>query len=254
MDNLQWLTKEQHQNESGPHAEPPAQARKDASVTDMLRQELENIANAKRGNFEDAEDFRAWAQNRARFTLDRATKAILDRKATPAQAASAPQDVAADLREALWAILYNDQENLIDPELFEQAKDAVDAYDRAKLAPVRAEAPQGVNAQLLAAAREAYAAFCFGWRNRNEMGELEAFKQAIAAAEASAPVEAIPRERVRETLTRLRSDWQEELGSYGDDQPGFGTPDEYFEIRGQLHALEVVAAALGIEQEKKGEK
>jgi hypothetical protein len=114
--------------------------------------------------------------------------------------------------------------------------------------------PQGVNAQLLAAAREAYAAFCFGWRNRNEMGELEAFKQAIAAAEASAPVEAIPRERVRETLTRLRSDWQEELGSYGDDQPGFGTPDEYFEIRGQLHALEVVAAALGIEQEKKGEK
>jgi hypothetical protein len=59
----------------------------------------------------------------------------------PAQAASAPQDVAANLRESLWAILYNDQENQIDGELFEQAKDAIDAYDRAK------SAPQSVNVE-----------------------------------------------------------------------------------------------------------
>ena len=34
-----------------------------------LRSELENIANAKFRNFTDAEEFRAWAQNRARHTL-----------------------------------------------------------------------------------------------------------------------------------------------------------------------------------------
>jgi hypothetical protein len=34
-----------------------------------LRQELDYIANAKRKNFTDAEDFRDWAQNRARHAL-----------------------------------------------------------------------------------------------------------------------------------------------------------------------------------------
>jgi len=32
--------------------------------------ELRNIANAKRENFEDAEEFRTWAQNRARHALE----------------------------------------------------------------------------------------------------------------------------------------------------------------------------------------
>lgn len=34
-----------------------------------LRDELGYIANAKSANFEDAEEFRAWAQNRARHAL-----------------------------------------------------------------------------------------------------------------------------------------------------------------------------------------
>lgn len=36
---------------------------------DRLRQELEYIANAKHKNFPDAEEFRAWAQNRARHAI-----------------------------------------------------------------------------------------------------------------------------------------------------------------------------------------
>lgn len=36
---------------------------------DTLKQELRNISDAKRGNFEDAEEFRQWVQNRARNAL-----------------------------------------------------------------------------------------------------------------------------------------------------------------------------------------
>lgn len=36
---------------------------------DAYRSELENIVNAKRKDFEDGDEFREWAQNRARHTL-----------------------------------------------------------------------------------------------------------------------------------------------------------------------------------------
>jgi hypothetical protein len=48
-----------------------ANARLIASAPDLLA-ELENIANAKWANFENAEEFRDWAQSRARFTIAKA--------------------------------------------------------------------------------------------------------------------------------------------------------------------------------------
>ena len=42
-----------------------------ATRAQAMEKELENIAHAKRENFEDAEEFRQWAQSRARAALDR---------------------------------------------------------------------------------------------------------------------------------------------------------------------------------------
>jgi hypothetical protein len=45
-------------------------AEKAEAEIERLRQELGYIANAKHRNFDDAEDFRDWAQNRARHALN----------------------------------------------------------------------------------------------------------------------------------------------------------------------------------------
>ena len=46
-----------------------------AELMEAYRDELRNIAEAKNSNFVDAEEFRAWAQSRARFTLAAVEKA-----------------------------------------------------------------------------------------------------------------------------------------------------------------------------------
>jgi len=40
----------------------------------LLLTELQNIANAKWSNFDSADEFRLWAQNRARFTVAKVKK------------------------------------------------------------------------------------------------------------------------------------------------------------------------------------
>jgi len=49
-----------------------------AEVT-HLRQELQNIANAPYANFEDAEEFRTWARNRARHAIGQKPKLIFEK-------------------------------------------------------------------------------------------------------------------------------------------------------------------------------
>ena len=56
-----------------PESELIANAQLIAAAPDLLA-ELQNIANAKRADFEDAASFRDWAQNRARFAIEKATK------------------------------------------------------------------------------------------------------------------------------------------------------------------------------------
>ena len=53
-------------------------AERDAALVkvEALEIELRNIANAKQSNFADAEEFRSWAQNRARHTLEYPHKAV----------------------------------------------------------------------------------------------------------------------------------------------------------------------------------